>query len=375
MKNFKVFYFILLYLVIPALLYILPTSYNVPLRVFYLGSNIIIFLNLLFSNKFIIDPRSLSFSILLFLLALLVVFKKDLHWTIPFYYLAGYISYVQFKYVGDIQSKLQYLIYGSYLYFIVVYFSKLPSLIYRPGFDENVFYTSSSNTIAIILNIYLIAYILSGIYNNKLQNKKVFLFGIINIILIFIQQSRIGLIVAIIILFIPWRARFNKKSILKVLFPTFILGVIYFLIRLYFTDSEISGFSLDGYLLDSRGIIQFLFFSNLSGDLIFWGYPLDYIYFAGYERVYNMFLLNYNYTTIIGFILIIYSFLFRILNSKRYFFPTILLLPIVLYGMVEEVFLPMGWDFILFIILFLKVKSPNSSDRRPKNWPKESEKF
>ena len=74
-----------------------------------------------------------------------------------------------------------------------------------------------------------------------------------------------------------------------------------------------------------------------------------------------MFLLNYNYSTIIGFILIIYFFFFRILNSKRYFFPTILLLPIVLYGMVEEVFLPMGWDFILFLILFLKVKSPKSS--------------
>ena len=361
MKNFKVFYFILLYLVTPALLYILPTSYNVPIKVFYLGSNIIIFLNLLFSNKFIIEPRSLFFSILLFLLALLVVFKKDLHWTIPFYYLAGYISYVQFKYVGDIQSKLQYLIYGSYLYFIVVYFSKLPNLIYRPGFDENVFYVSSSNTIAIILNIYLIAYILSGIYNNKLQNKKVFLFGIINIILIFIQQSRIGLIVAIIILFIPWLSSFNKKSISKFLFPTFILGIIYFLIQLYLTDSGISDFSFDGYLLDSRGIIQFLFFSNLSGDLIFWGYPLDYIYFAELDRVYNMFLLNYNYSTIIGFILIIYFFFFRILNSKRYFFPTILLLPIVLYGMVEEVFLPMGWDFILFLILFLKVKSPKST--------------
>jgi len=366
-KNFKVFYFILLYLVTPALLYILPESYNVPIKVFYLGSNIVIFLNLLFSNKFIIEPRPLFFSISLFLLSLLVVYYKGLHWTIPFYYLTGYISYVQFKYIGNIQSKLQYLIYGSYLYFIVVYFSKLPGFINRPGFDENVFYVSSSNTIAIILNIYLLTYIVSGIYHNKLQHKKVILFGIINIILIFIQQSRIGLLVAIIILFIPWFSSFKKISILKYLFTTFILAIIYFIIQFYLTDISSSDFSFDGYLLDSRGIIQLLFFSNLSGDIIFWGYPLDYIYFAEFERVYNMFLLNYNYTTIIGFIIIIYFFFVRILNSKKYFFPLIIISTLILYGLVEEIFLPMGWDFLLLLLLFLKVNNTSTYNNKIKN--------
>jgi hypothetical protein len=359
--NFKDFYFILLYLVTPVLLYVLPAYYNVPIKVFFLGSNIIIFLNLLFSNKFIIESRPLIFSISLFLLALLVVFNKDLHWTIPFYYLTGYISYIQFKYIGNIQTKLQYLIVGSYIFFYIVYFSKLPGFINRPGFDESVFYVSSSNTIAIALNIYMLTYVAYGIYHNKLQHKKVILFGIINIILIFIQQSRIGLLVAIIILFIPWLSSLKKKSISKYFFLTFILGIIYYSIQFYLIDSSIGDFSLDGYLLDSRGLIQFLFFLNLSGDLIFWGYPLDYIYYAEFERVYNMFLLNYNYTTIIGFIIIIYFFFFRILNSKRYFFPTIIILPIVLYGMVEEIFLPMGWDFVLYLALFLKIKSPKSS--------------
>ena len=343
------------------MLLIMPGDFYVPIQIFFLGSNIIIFLNLIFSNKFIIESRPFFFSISLFLLGLLIVYKKDLHWTIPFYYLTGYISYIQFKYIRNIQSKLQYLIFGSYVYFIVVYFSKLPGFINRPGFDENVFYHSSSNTIAIVLNIYLFAYILLGIYHNKLQHKKVILFGIINIILIFIQQSRIGLLVAIIILFIPWLSSLKKKSISKYFFLTFILGILYYCIQLYLIHSSIGDFSLDGYLLDSRGLIQFLFFLNLSGDLIFWGYPLDYIYIGEFERVYNMFLLNYNYTTIIGFIIIIYFFFFRILNSKRYFFPTIIILPIVLYGMVEEIFLPMGWDFVLYLALFLKIKSPKSS--------------
>lgn len=360
MRNFKAIFFILIYLLLPALLYLLPSSYIVPLKVFFLASNALIAFKFIFEDS-LIEKKPLFFSLSLFALSFIMIEVKGLHWSIPFYYLTGYISYIQFKKLGNIQSKLEYLIYSAYIYFIVVYYSKLPSFIYRDGFDENVFYVSSSNSIAIILNLYLLVYILSGIYINKLNYNKIKLFGLINIVLIFIQQSRIGLLVAIIILMIPFIQNLSKSSIKKYTYPTVI--IFFFL---YFGDLFSQYFSggllnLNGYLLDTRGLIQVLFFEDLTGDRVFWGYPLDFEYHSDYTRVYNMFLLNYNYTTILGFAIIILLFLIRFIKSKKYFFNILFLLPILFYALVEEIFLPMGWDFILFLVLFLKVKSPKSS--------------
>tara|TARA_B110000240_G_C13511501_1_gene459724 strand:+ start:4313 stop:5356 length:1044 start_codon:yes stop_codon:yes gene_type:complete len=339
----------------------MPGDFYVPIQIIFLFSNIIILISLLTKNNFILNSQAFFFSFSLFLLALIVAAEKGIHWTIPFYYLTSYISYLQFKRIGNIQSKLEYLIYSTYIYFIIIYFSKLPSLINRIDFNENVFPLSSSNSISIILNVYLLLYILHGVYINKLNYKKIKLFGLINIVLIFIQQSRIGLLVAIIILIIPFIQNLSKSSIKKYTYPT---GIIFFF--LYFGDLFSQYFSggllnLNGYLLDTRGLVQVLFFENLTGDKVFWGYPIDFEYYLDYTSVYNMFLLNYNYTTILGFAIIILLFLIRFIKSKKYFFNILFLLPILFYGLVEEIFLPKGWDFILFLVLFLKVKSPKSS--------------
>ena len=367
MRDFKKIYFILIYLVTPTLLYTLPATFYVPLKIFFLSSNVFILLNLIKSNRFLIESSPLFFSISLFLLSLIVVFYKSLHWTTPFYYLTGYISYIQYKYIGNIQRHLEWLILFSYIYFFVIYFSGLPSFLYRPDFDENVFDLSSSNTIAIVLNVYLYAYLLLGFYHNNLNHKKVLLYSLINIVLILIQQSRIGLVVAIIISLLPRLSGLKKSTIARYLIPTFILIVFYYVVQIYSANLRGGDFSIDGYLLDSRGIIQFLFFSDLTGDKVFWGYPLDYIYFGGLSRVYNLFLLNYNYTTIIGFIIIIYFFFTRILNSKRFVYKTIMLSPLFLYAMVEEIFLPMSWDFILYLLLFLKSKQFKQRIKTVKN--------
>lgn len=351
MKDFKEFFFISIYLVIPLLLYVLPISYNVPLKIIFLSSNIIIVIGWILKKNIKHEWKPLFFSISLFLLSFIVVFYKGLHWSIPFYYLTGYISYIQVKKIRNIQSKLEYLIIISYIYFIVVYFSKLPSFIDRPGFDENVFYVSSSNTISIVLNIYLLTYVILGSYLERMNYRKILIFGTINIGLIFIQQSRIGLFAAIIILFLPMVSKF-KKSYLKSFLPILLIVIFVFLFQ-NFINLE-NKLSLDSYLSDSRGVIQFDFFSNLSGDLFFWGYPLSYVYLGDLDRVYNMFLLNYNYTTIIGFILISIVFLYRIVFFSKYFFHYLFLVVIISYGMVEEIFLPMGWDFILYLLLFLK---------------------
>ena len=360
MKNYRAIFFILIYLVSPALLYLLPSSYNVPIKIFFLAYNALIAFNLIFKVS-LIEKKPLFFSLSLFALSFIMIEVKGLHWSIPFYYLSGYISYIQFKKLGNIQSKLEYLIYSAYIYFIVVYYSKLPSFINRDGFDENVFHVSSSNSISIILNLYLLAYIISGSYINKLNYKKIKLFGLINILLIFIQQSRIGLLVAIIIFISPFLKGLSKSSIKKFTYPIVIIFLFFYfgdILSQYFPGGLLT---LDGYLLDTRGLIQVLFFEDLTGDRVFWGYPLDFVYYLDYYRVYNMFLLNYNYTTILGFAIIILSFLIRFIKSKEYFFNVIFLLPIFFYGLVEEIFLPMGWDFILFTIMFLKVKSPKSS--------------
>lgn len=340
----------------------MPANINVTLRSIYLAGNIMICLVYFQSDKITLNRKPLLFSLTLFMLSVSVVHMKDFHWSTSFYYLTGYISYMYAKNLGNIQSILEKLISIAYVFFIGFYYIKLPDLFDRVGFDENVFDTSSSNSIAIILNIYLLTYICLGVYTNRLNETKAIRFGLINIILIFIQQSRIGLVISLFILFLPIASKY-KISYLKTFTLLFVTLVSLIFINQYFGEIvNIKDFALGGYTNDSRGLIQLSFIENLKGDMIFWGYPKNHIYLMELKRVYNVFLFNYNQTTVIGFIIIILVLILRIFYSKKYFFNITFLVPIIFYLMVEEIFLAMPWDFLFYLLLFEKLNQPKVNE-------------
>lgn len=182
--------------------------------------------------------------------------------------LAPLIAFLGYHFILEKRVSLKifdYFILSLYLYFYIVYYSILPDLFFRPGFDEDevVFDNASSNAIPIALNITLYSYlILNELYQNS-SNKKILIFSIINFILIIIQQSRIGILVSFILVLFAFY-NFSKRSFFNFLFFTLLFAASIFSyyhaeISEFFTIiGEINGLeTLDS---DIRGQAQKSFF-------------------------------------------------------------------------------------------------------------------
>ncbi|MDA3779270.1 MAG: hypothetical protein PF487_03410 [Bacteroidales bacterium] len=261
-----------------------------------------------------------------------------------------YISKIKYQF-----RVLNIIFIGFYIFFIYAYFSRLSGLLIRTNNLDDIFEMSSSNSIAISLNILLYIYIILSYYKKDIyENRFIFIFAIINFVLIVIQQSRIGVVVAlvniIIILLIKKWLSYKRIFYLSLFFITFSLGYSYL-----DTYTHITGeIGLEAYKEDSRGVIQRSFFENITKDNFFYGYPIDQVYYKNQTRVFNVFLRMWNLYTILGFIIIAILLLRRIFNYKKYYFPLIFIVPFILYGMVEEPFFPYYWDFAIYLLLFTR---------------------
>lgn len=338
------------------LLFILPKDAIVPFVIIVLLINLILIirhLNWIFGSK---NLFPILFAISFFILGIFTFYEKDVPITyaiIPMtsIFAYHYIQHFKFQFV-----ILDLFIISLYIYFIFYYFSSLNSFWYRPDYGEGeVFSVSSSNSISISLNIILSIYIILSVYYGKGDTKLILLFSIINIVLILIQQSRMGVAVA----FVNFLTYF--LVIRKVTFSKLILLFSFFMILyvIYFNKisnylNMIGGINLFVLQADNRTLANTVFFNNLTTYRIFWGYPIDYIYAPGIEYIYNVFLSMWNNYTIFSLIVFIIVFANRCINYKKYFFPLVLFLPFLMYGWVEPRFFPAYWDFFIYLLLFVK---------------------
>ena len=85
-------------------------------------------------------------------------------------------------------------------------------MFFRPGFDEDevVFDLSSSNAIPMALNITLYVYFILNKFYGVEKKKEIVFFSIINLALAVIQQSRIGILLSIVILVLSFY-EYSKK--------------------------------------------------------------------------------------------------------------------------------------------------------------------
>lgn len=245
-----------------------------------------------------------------------------------------------------------------YIFYLIVYFLKLPDLFSRPGFDENIFDNSSSNSISIGLNITLYIYIVLNDFFKANNFKNIFVLSFINIILIIIQQSRAGIIIALVLLFIAYyqyKEKFGNFFINKVLPFIFVLLVLtqYVILKNYIDIVGNVGISSLGE--DIRGEAQRTFFSKMTLFNFFFGYPPETSFTIDYELkyTYNTFLDIWNRYGIFQFIIVFIVFSLRILNRKNYQFPLYYLIPFLIYSFVEPRFFPNYWDFFICLLLFV----------------------
>ena len=286
----------------------------------------------------------------------------------PLFGLFGYL-YIR----GNVKMNIniiKYVIVCFYIYFYFVYYSVIPDYFFRPGFDEDaiVFDNSSSNAISMTLVMLQFVYLILNKYYKSDHIKTIFYFSIITVVLVFIQQSRAGLLIALFLFFTSFY-EFNKKNakrfMLLLTFSIPILFVYYFEEILVIYDLFFSEYSLINVSESLRTDALSYFLSNLNLNNFFIGYPDGTIFasdpYTDLLYTYNVFLDVWNRYGFIPFIVLISVLLHRFFFYKRYYFPLYYFIPFLLYSFVESIFFPNYWDCFIYLLIFTPIQNQKSN--------------
>jgi hypothetical protein len=366
MKLINSLFFLLLF-ISPHIIYsVMPKNF---ISVFHFIMPFLFFvlalknISFFFNKKFIL-PLLFSMSFLIFGIINLIAHQE----ISIFNLIAPIVAFMGFCFIY--QNKIDLRIFDfflvlMYVFFYCVYFSVIPDLFFRPGFDEDevVFDNSSSNAIPMALNMTLYAYMILNKFYLESNNKKIFIFSIINLAFVIIQQSRAGLVVSILLVLIAL-FNYDKKKMLKVLVR---LSLIVISIIVYYYNEIINFIDIVGSLNaidalneDIRGEAQRSFFKNLDLSRIIFGYDKNFVYAVEKSGdilyTFNVFLDMWNKYSLFQFVFFFVVILFRIINHSKFYFSLYFFIPFFVYSMVESIFFPNFWDCIIYILLFaLKV--------------------
>lgn len=281
------------------------------------------------------------------------------------------ILYMLFAYWGLVFITNRHIKLGAfdlllvvlYIIFYIMYFQY--DLLTRKQMDPDLFGHSSSNTIAMSLNIVTYIYLMiSWVY--KVKNKfKLFLFSCINLFLIVIQGSRAGMLVAVLIILILIFTTVNIKS--KYKYFLFIVSIIaaisIFVIKNKLLVEDflyLNEISADSYEADVRSLALSAFFSKMDFTHFLVGYADDYLLYEGINRSFNAFIDFWKVYGLIPFCFMIVLLFKRIIHYKDYTIPLFMLLPFAAYSLFESLWGGSFWDILLFMVLFYTHKDENN---------------
>lgn len=243
-----------------------------------------------------------------------------------------------------------------YIYFYKVYYSL--DIGTRIMNDGDLFGHSSSNTIAMILNIVLwVYYLLSSVYQKK-NFIKLFIFSVVNLVLIVIQGSRAGIVVALLLLLLIVIGNFEvKKKWLKYILYGVVFGGAALLILRFLPlledIVEISNMQgIESYEEDVRSVAQGSFFLELDLVHALIGYDSNHEFAGGITRTFNAFLDFWKTFGLLPMLFLFVAIVKRIKNRNNYMLPLLSLAPILVYSLVESLWGGTFWDIIIYICLF-----------------------
>ena len=285
----------------------------------------------------------------------------------PISALIGYIFYETYKFKFDSRAFIGFFIF-LYIYFFFEYYLNLPDFFERVRFDEDayIFDNSSSNAIPLSLNLLTCFFLLFYSNSQKFNLSKTFLFiAVINIILILIQQSRLGIMASILILLILMnKSDFRNTKIIKSTIFVLITLTIY-----YLTDTLIEIWNSSGFykLLDSTQNIRYLinleFYSNLEFSELIFGKKKTSFFVVGDVDQYSTFNLFTEIIRMYGiFPLIAFLFFFfKRFKNRNYYKNNAICLILLIYALNESIFIANLSDVILYVVLFSKNDLPSYS--------------
>lgn len=250
------------------------------------------------------------------------------------------------------------LLIGLYIYFVYTFYLNLPSLFFRAQLAEEMDYfgTSSSNAIPIILINVLYIYQVVAYLQKEDRNRRFLVFSSINLILVLIQGSRAGILVAMAVfcynLFVVGK---QSKNVIVRTFPVVVIStIVVFIIKnaatVYEYADQINALESDVYA-KSRGYYVQLFFERMNFESFLFGYPPG-LAWGDETYTFNVFLEQWNTYTLFGLCVTLCVLFRRFLFYKRYYFPCFFLVPFLLYSFSEPRYLPNFWDFFIYLMLF-----------------------
>lgn len=271
-----------------------------------------------------------------------------------------YIGFVGFMMIRNKKMSLwpfDIAMIGLYFFFYKVYYRLLLAgqLL---NLDE-AFETSSSNAISICLVTCLFIYFLLNKYYNKGRGIVITFFAIINLVLIFLQGSRGGLIVALSqVLLCFWDLLHKTTKKTKKLLIIAIGGSVVAIVSSYWL-LIMDSFNIDQFMHifqsydeEARaGLVKYAF-SRMDSTKFLLGFSssekIDYDH-----RTYNAFIDYWLRYGLLPFLMLIFVTIRRVLLRKRFSIPLYYFIPLFLYTFAESYLTYGPWQYLLLVSLFL----------------------
>jgi len=277
----------------------------------------------------------------------------------------AFLGFVGFLYLDNNKVNTRYFSYLLILLYVFFYFAFYRyDISFRADMNQNLFGHSSSNTIAISLNIVLfVYYIIEKSYSGR-TNILLIIHSLINLFLIGIQDSRMGIAVAALLLVLIISDYLGNSAIWRSMSMILVFSVSYFLFDYYYsflvehTDIvNIHGYS--SYVEDVRSFALTSFFSNMSWAHFFLGYPNNHEFVYGISRTFNAFIDFWSRYGFFPFLLFIYFFIRRVLGYSKNRLQLYVFLPLLLYSSCETLWGGTLWDILMYLFLFYNPKKNN----------------
>lgn len=274
------------------------------------------------------------------------------------YSAAGFAGYSYLKNNKVNPNYLGVFLLVLYVVYYLVYF-RFRELNVELSEEGDLFGHSSSNTIAISLNFVLWIYFFIDYIQGSKNVFWIFIFAIINLVLCFIQASRMGLAVSFTMFAVAYYtlAKTSRSKWFRWIFYAAIILVITQIpkfigfIEDYSAASNFAGFEY-GEEVRARELIVFFDKMNLSHALF--GYGDDSVFLNG--RIYIAFLDFWNRYGLLPFLFLVFLVVRRLIYKNNYSVSLYVFLPILLYSFSETIFGGTLWDFFIYLFLFYGLK-------------------
>lgn len=260
---------------------------------------------------------------------------------------------------------IDFLLVILYVFYYNIYFSK--DIGTRLMCDGDLFGHSSSNTIAITLNIILWLYYLLARFFQEKKNIRLIFFSVLNLVLIVIQGSRAGIIVALLLLLliivdaVDLKNRWSKLLLFSLVFG----GTAFLVFRFMPVLEEVvdvanmQGFGSYEENIRSEALSSFFRKMDFLHCLV--GYNNNHEFVSGITRTFNAFVDFWKTFGLLPMIFLLVGIIRRVKNRSTYMLSLLSITPILFYSFVESLWGGTLWDIIIFICIFWRKKSVEES--------------